>query len=663
MNMKRQLHTLYIKHDGQFKTLSKMALGQIILKIVHLQKNGATVNAIQSELQNAIIGSISVKDIISALDLLVREKKINKKRDRYFLSSKVESSLNDAEQENRKLHDYVLNKYFSKSQSKSEDIAIWFQDTTIKFFETFSFEWFHQMTYKGKNVSNNVPNLRETLTEVLVNAKGIVEEDKEWLKTQYNKFIDSEDANENLLFWQYGISMFASRLITARNYADEISIDMFRDSKFILDTNILMILDLEGHELSASLKALEKVLKSLNISPCYFGITRDEYIRAMNWRKTETIRVFNNYTVPVLKVSDCPFIQTAIKRHCVKEEDLIRMFDQLMDIQKKFNDDLPLTKYEYAELNQAIEAGQNDENLKSAINEVYKRRTKRDKRENPIMHDAGMVRGIEYLRKSEEKSWIVTSDSTLKIYALEHTVRDENELVVGLDVILGVMAINSGGVDVEASNFAPLFKNIIKYALIPQSSAFELQDLAFILSTDTRVNELPNDKVIEAAREVKKMRIAGIDEEQVALYLRRIIEGEKVGIIKDILEVKEREQLTISQRDKIEKEKNLLVENYRINRRGELQDQYKKEMWANRYKLIIIPLLIGVLIFFAIKVFAPNQDGRYQFVAGCIAEAIFSLLIIWPFNKRINKKYSTYVTAIEETIEREIADLKNRAND
>ena len=71
------------------------------------------------------------------------------------------------------------------------------------------------------------------------------EEDKKWLKEQFVKFIDSDDAEDNLLFWYYGISMFSSRLITARNYADGITIDMFRDSKFILDTNILMILDLE----------------------------------------------------------------------------------------------------------------------------------------------------------------------------------------------------------------------------------------------------------------------------------------------------------------------------------------------------------------------------------------------------------------------------------
>lgn len=662
MNMKRQLHTLYVKHDGQFKTLSKMALGQMIAKIIHLQINGARLNTIKAGLEAAIVGSVDMKDISASLQLLIREKKVSLKNGKYYITPVHQNELKEAENENNELHEYVLNKYFNAAASKKEDIKNWFQDTTIKFFETFSFEWFHHVTYKGTKFSDNIPNLRETLTEVLNNARGIHEEDKEWLKKQYNKFIDSEETNESLLFWQYGISMFSSRLITARNYADEISVEMFKDCKFILDTNILMVLDLEGHELSASFKALEKVFKSLNITPCYFGITREEYTRAMNWRKTETIRVFNNYEVSVLRESDCPFIQTAIKRHCTTEEDLNRMFDQLFDIPEYFHKELPIKRYEFKELNENIELGQSDDKLKSDINEIFKKRTNKDKRLNPVTHDAGMIRGVEFLRKTE-KCLCVTSDSTLKIYALENVIRDENELAVGLDVIIGVMAINSGGVTVEASNFAPLFKNIVKYALIPQSNAYELQDLAFILSTDTKVNELESEKVIEVAREVKRMRIAGKEDEQIALYLRRVIEGEKIGIIQDINKVRSREQLIISQRNKSEKEKNALIQSYRAKREGELQDKYNREMWNNRYKLIAIPLIIALLIYLTIRYWAPIDDGRYQFLVGCVAEAVFSLLVIWPINKRITRKYSKYVTEINETIDKELFDIKNSTTD
>ena len=391
MTLKRKLHTLYVKHDGQFKTLSKIALSQIVLKIIHLQRTGSRINSIHAELGNIIIGSVSATDITEALNLLQKEKKIHQKHGKYYINPESASELTESSLEIEQLHQYVHEKYFAGTKSKSENVKAWFQDTVIKFFETFSFEWFHQVTYRGKHTSNNVPNLTDTLTEVLNNAKGIEEDDKEWLKKQFNKFIDSEEDKENLLFWQYGISMFASRLITAKKYADEISVEMFRNSKFILDTNILMILDLDGHELSPALKTLEKVLAELNISPCYFGHTREEYVRAMTWRRAETIRVFSNFDMSVLKVSDCPFIRTALNRGCQTEEDLNVMFEQLIDIPQLFHKTLPIQKLEYSELNDAIEAGENDAELKAAINQVYHKRTKRDKRENPITHDAGMI--------------------------------------------------------------------------------------------------------------------------------------------------------------------------------------------------------------------------------------------------------------------------------
>jgi hypothetical protein len=337
--------------------------------------------------------------------------------------------------------------------------------------------------------------------------------------TIHVKFIDSEDSEDNLLFWYYGISMFSSRLITARNYADGMTVEMFKDSKFILDTNVLMILDLEEHELSTSLGSLETILEQLAISPVYLNTTREEYLRAMDWRRTETINVFENFKLNVLQSSDCPFIQTALRRGCQNGDDVKRMFETLMDMPKVFNDSLPIKCYDYAELNEAIEAGKQNADIKNQINETYKKRTKRDKRENPLSHDAGVISGTQFLRQTE-KCWIVTSDSIMKRYAIEHCLRDENEIAIGLDVIIGLMAVNSGGTSIDASNFAPLFKNLIKFSLVPESNAFEVRDLAFILRTNIKINELPNEKVIEVAKEVKRLRVSGEDEEHVALYLR-----------------------------------------------------------------------------------------------------------------------------------------------
>ena len=297
--MKRELHTLYIKHESQFKTLSKIAPSQLILKIVYLKGDGKLLRQIDAELTSVLSSPVSKQDIAEAIRVLVRGRKLNVKSNRHFIHNDYKDDLQKEIETNKSLLSKVLENYFSKAESKRQDIENWFNDSVILFFENYSFEWFQQVAYKGKNGSNIVPNIHEILENVLLNNNSIVEADKEWLKSQFIKFIDSDDADDNLLFWYYGISMFSSRLITARNYADGITIEMFRDSKFILDTNILMILDLEEHELSNSLNSLEDILIQLNISPVYLHTTRDEYLRAMDWRRTETINVIEKFELRV----------------------------------------------------------------------------------------------------------------------------------------------------------------------------------------------------------------------------------------------------------------------------------------------------------------------------------------------------------------------------
>jgi hypothetical protein len=658
--MKRELHTLYIKHDSQFKTLSKIALSQLILKIVYLKGDGTLFKQIEAELNTVLSSPVSKKDVENAIKVLVRARKLHIKANRHFIHTDYKDEITKEVECNKNLLSKTIDKYFSKAESSRDDIENWFNDAVICFFEKFSFEWFQQITYKGKNGSNAVQNIRELLDNSLLNNNDIKQDDKDWLKTQFIKFVDSEDSDDNLLFWYYGISMFSSRLITARNYADGMTIEMFRNSKFILDTNILMILDLEEHELSTSLQSLETILAQLEISPVYFNTTRDEYVRAMNWRRTETIKVFENFSLNILKSSDCPFIQTALRRGCRTGKDVERMFETLMDVPSLFNENLRINCYDYDELSREIEIGQQNVGLKASINETYKKRTKRDKRERPLSHDAGVISGAQFLRKGE-KCWIVTSDSVLKRFAIEHCIRDENEIAVGLDVVIGLMAVNSGGTSIDASNFAPLFKNLVKYSLVPESNAFEVKDLAFILRTNIKINELPNEKVIEVAKEVKKLRVAGEEEESVALYLRRFIEGETTVMVKEVEEALNKESIAKSKRDEAEKQRDIAYNEIRERRRSELRDRYDASLRNNRLLLFLIPLIMGSIAFLAIKYGLQDASALIQYLIGCSVELIFGILPLIPLNKRLVRKHSEYVDGINRIVENEILELKKKA--
>ena len=660
MNIKKQLHTIYIKHDGSFNTLAKKSLAQIILKILYINSGSVSIRQLKSEIRTSTSINYSDDELKLILSQLQREKSIGNRVDKYYLLPKTKDNIAARFSENEKLHENIYNKYFSTCETANKNIIEWFKEATILFFEKFSFEWFSQVTKKGKFTSNAVESLDQAIEETLKTNSSVLECDHDWLKKQYFKFIDSEESDENLLFWNYGISMFASRLLAAKNFKDELTLDMFRNGTLVLDTNVLMILDLEAHELSKSFENLERILKSLNISLSYFHITKEEYRKAMTYRKEETISVFDNFERRVLEYSDCPYIKTALRRQCRNGEDVRVLFDKLADVPEFFHTELPIKEIDYKELVEAIEIGKADENLKQQLNAIHKRRTKREKRENPLTHDSGMIKGTYYLRK-ENKSWIVTNDGSLKLFAIENIKRDEPEIAIGLDVLLAILAINNSDPRTEASNFAPLFKNLIKLSLIPDAETFEVEDLARMLDANLRLNELDSDLIMNIAHNVKRMRINGETDEEISLFLNRSLTKESLlydeRLKKDMAEIKD---IRIS-KEKLSRERNIAFEELKNRRIGELRDSYDRKLRQNRLLLLLIPLFFGVVSFLVIKYLVNNQTPIIQYLVGCSVELVFGLIPLWPLNKKLIKKHSEYIIGIDKIAENEIAELKRRA--
>lgn len=661
MNITRQIHTIYLKHDSSFKTLAKKSLAQIIIKILFINKQSMGVRQLIAEIKTATAITYSEEDLRAILSSLVKEKSLGTRLNKYYLTPNLKDDVAKKFSENESLHKVIYQKYFSTCETANEHIIEWFQEATILFFEKFSFEWFSQVTKKGKFTSNAVDSLDESIDESLQKNSSILECDKEWLKKQYLKFIDSEEADENLLFWNYGVSMFASRLLAAKNFKDELTLDIFKNGRMILDTNILMILDLEAHELNKSFENLEEILSSLEIDLIYLNITKDEYTRAMSYRKDETVRVFDSFDRAVLTTSDCPYIRTALRRECRNGDDVKQLFDQLVDLPSVFHEKLAINELDYGELDSVIEKGRVNENLKAKLNAIHKRRTKREKRDRPLSHDSGMIEGAYYLR-DEKKTWILTNDGSLKLYAIENIRRDQSEIAIGLDVLLAILAINNNDIRSEASNFAPLFKNLIKLSLIPDAETFEVEDLARMLNANLRLNELEPSRIIEIAQNVKRMRIQGDSDENISLYLNRSLEKESAMFDEKLKrDMAELDSIRLS-KDKLEKERDVAFDALRVKRRGELRDKYDNRLFWNRITFFTIPTVVAVILFFIFRVFANNTSNKAQIIVGILIELVFGILPLWFIHSKIRKRHSEYVNGIDSIVEKEIIELKEKAD-
>ena len=227
--------------------------------------------------------------------------------------------------------------------------------------------------------------------------------------------------------------------------------------------------------------------------------------------------------------------------------------------------------------------------------------------------------------------------------------------------MIGLMAVNSGGANMDASNFAPLFKNLIKYSLIPESEAFEVKDLAFILRTNIKANELPDDRVIEVAKEVKRLRVAGEEDEKIALFLRRVMEEDTLGMVRDVQEARSKESIAYSKKEEAEKERDTAYDEIRIRRKGELRDDYDSELLIHRVLLVAVPLVFSVIVFLSIRFGLDPNNQLKQYLVGCSVEFIFGLLPFIPINRRLRKRHSEYVLGIDKKVEEEILEMKKRS--
>lgn len=523
-NLKNNLLALYLKYDTDFNTISTSALSELIIKVLYFNDTPMTLNGLKAKVEE-VVGCELESQTYHTIAYRVLRNCAHMVNGKYQLNQDKCNEINRAIQTSELLHQRVLTNYFNGTEIEPSVLISWFKEIMVLFFDAYNFQWMQSTTVRNHG-GVNFQQLDE-IAKASFNTYDFPESDKEWLCSQFKKFVYTSEPDADMLFAQYGLSSFSARLINAKNFANKINIDLFEGATFILDTNILMILDLESHSLNGSIAKLEKILSSLNIKLNYLYTTQEEYRGAMGGKIGEIKHVFEEYNEALLRQSDCPFIRTAIHRQCRTTEDINRMFDGLETVPTKFSSLIDIELIDNEEIDNIVQQGQTDAKIKDKINTIYRSYRGYDKREPALIHDAGLVAATQHLRKNG-KYIILTNDNILKRYSIENPIRDEIGLTIGLDVLISLLVVSGGGTNLDPTDFAPLFKNIVRMSLYPSQDAFRVEDLSFILGVNLEIQKMPDDKVIALAKAVNQKMCAGIPSQDIALYLRREIESERL---------------------------------------------------------------------------------------------------------------------------------------
>lgn len=653
--MKKKLQTIYLRVDSSSRSLTKRALAQLLLKIIYSFKNPPNKKEIIDELSGILGTVISNEKIETAFELLLTDRKIFESQNKYIISTAKREQIDIAltEYENRQKR--IIESYFSPISTSTDTIVQWFEEVTIEFFNEYSSEWISDLCRTTNEAVKSKHQDIQVILDLVTDAnKNILPKDKDWLKKQYIKFLQANNDDVSCILWAYGTSQFSATLIIANTSADPITIEEFTNSKCILDTNILMYLDLEKSKFKDAFLSMENIFINLKIFPVYFFITRDEFTRAMDKKKMDIIKVIENYSQEVINVTNDPFLQTALHRGCVTTEDFEQFFIQLMDIPKIFSDFLDIELHDNTELDSAIINGQKDEKLKDRINKIYKRKWNRDKSKNPLLHDAGLISGAEFVRK-KEKCFILSRDSSINEAIVP--VKNEMPIAIGLNTLINLLAIDNGGTDIDPTNCAPLFASIIKLALLPDRDVFRPEDLSRMLDIQTQIGNLPPEQVIDIAKEFHHNNVTGVSDEETTLQLNRRFQSAKLELQSDLDKSKRETFFEKTEKEKFITRSDKATKKLREKYTGEFLDKYESELRRNRIIIFgVLPAVTIIITAFIMYNSNPNQQAPWlQYIIGIALNiAAWALTDFLYLDKKILRKYSERVNNISDEVEKKL---------
>lgn len=656
------IKSLYLRLDANTSTLTRSAIGQILVKIIYsLDGLVSKEDIFKAYAQINGIGKTNEQQLEEILEELV-DKDIKKRSGKYYLSSskkaKIAKSVDIAE--NRK--EEILDKYFSNVFSDRTLIEEWLQDVTIKFFESFSDEWISDLLTGHKDVYKSESSIRNMVERRTLNNKKIDDRDKKVLPKLFFEFVNDNTGTVNDYLWDYGTSAFAAKLIRNQNGVDSLTIDSFKNSTCILDTNVLLFISLNSR-FKDGIIALENVFSSLNVKVGYLYITQKEYQDKVYNQKSMTMRNLEKFGYDIASIPNDDFTTNAKELQCKTSEDFERFFDEKHKMPKVVHESLPIILLDNdSQLVNVVEEAQHNQNKIDELNGIFHNCTGHDKRPNALIHDIGLLEGVEYLRKNG-KYFVVSEEVCVNLYPKKRPLSDNLPLSIRIDTLINVLAANNDGDTFNAADYVPLFANIVRSGLIPNKNTFKQEELYFLYDIDEQVAQLPKEEVEEIVMDMHEMILKGTGDKELERELKSKITKGKIKVVSDLDSTKQALSLSEKNLKRQEEQNQNLSDALRRNIWNSEAQKYDEETVQIKKKYQIsypfVVFLISVIAF----IFAFFNTDTVGFFLSFVISLLVNVIYNWycrvkvlkdKINDRLAKRESVISRSVTERMNKEI---------
>lgn len=661
------IKSLYLRLDANTSTLARSAIGQILVKIIYSfgrQVSKEDIFKTYAQLNN--ISKADESQLSEILEELV-DKDIRKRDGKYYLSTNKKDRIKKVleQAENRK--NEIIDIYFSNTFSDRIIIEDWLQDVTIKFFECYSDEWISDLLTGHKAVSRSETSIKDLIAKRTFNNKQLDSRDRQSLPKLFFNFIDDNKGVVNDYLWDYGTSAFAAKLIRNQKGVNSLTIKSFKNSTCILDTNILLFISLESR-FKDGIIALEKVFHSLNVEVAYLYITQKEYQNKVYSQKNIMMHNLDKFGYDITSIPNDDFTNSAKELHCKTTEDFERFFEEKAKIPSKVHDIVPIKILDNDKtLVEIIEKAQNDNNKIDELNRLFCDITGRDKKQNALLHDVGLLKGVEYLRKTG-KYFVVSEEVCVNLYSKKQPLSDNLPLAIRIDTLINVLAANNDGETFNASDYVPLFANIVRTGLTPDKDTFRQEELYNMYEMDEQVAQLPSDKVKEIVMEMHELILKGNDEKILSRELKSKITKGKIKVVSDLDETRHALNFSERERERQEKEKNQAINVLKETLTQSIGKEYDNETnkLIRKYR-IYYPVIFFIISFMSFILFAINTNtvGTFlSFSIGLLVNIVFNWyckvkLLKEKISERKRRRESQVTQKVEEEFNAKIRKHSN----
>lgn len=643
------LKSLYVRLDSNADSLTANAIGQILVKIVYSGNGRITKNEIFGAYASLNeTKKINEEEIGKILDSLVGSE-IQKRGGCYYLSNSKLKKIQKAEKESKVRRTEILSQYFSKLHSEKEAVSEWLQDITIHFFMFFSDEWISDLVTGHHAVTHSESSIKDLVMKRTINNKKIDKRDWETLPKRFFEFVNDNKTIVDDYLWEYGTSAFAAKLIKNKYGVNAITLEAFKNSRCILDTNILLFIALDSHYRDG-IVALEKVFADLNIEVGYLYITKKEYQDKVLGQKRITKHNLEKYGYEIASIPNDDFTTCAKELKCKTEEDFDRFFDEKYEIPAYLHDVWPIKLFDNnQELVAIIDEAQADENKKNELNKLYRNIKGRDKRPNALLHDIGLLEGVEHLRKSS-KHFIISEETCINAFSKQRPTVENLPLAIRISTLINVLAVNNGGETFDATNYVPLFANIIRSGLIPSVKTFGQEELYDLYDMDEQIAQLPEAEVKDIVLQMHDLMMQGIEEKELRRTLKTLITKGKIKVVSDLDSTKE--ELSFYRKE-VERQKTIhenTMHMLQAKIREEEEEKYDKITRSIKwtYKLYIplavfvVSTILVILSFFNTSFIDSFLSVMLAIVANILTNIITNVFVLRKklADRKRNKKMS-----------------------